>query len=108
MKSYLAPFAGAGLGVLLLAGVAVAADPGASSNWAPPDGWTAPASTPDAAVVTAPAATPAPAASPAPETTGMIAAMLGLTDAQVQELRMAGKSLADIADAAEGRPPDPH
>ncbi len=97
MKSFLAPIAGAGLGVLLLAGVAVAADPGATSNWAPPDGWITPAATPDAALVTAPAATPAPAGTPAPETTGMIAAMLGLTDAQVQELRMAGKSLADIA-----------
>jgi hypothetical protein len=94
MKSILAPIALAGLGVLVLAGVAVAADPGAASNWAPPGDWTTPVATP---APVAPVATPAPATTPAPETTGMIAAMLGLTDAQVQELRMAGKSLADIA-----------
>jgi hypothetical protein len=76
MKKLAIPIAGAGL-VLLLAAGAVAA-----ASRAP----TAPATT-------APAATPATANS-----TGSIAAILGLTDAQVMELRQQGLSLAQIAD----------
>ena len=77
MKSLAIPIAGAGLVLLLAAGAVAAASP------AP----------------IAPAATTAPAATPAPATsTGMIAAILGLTDAQVMELRRQGMSLAQIAE----------
>jgi hypothetical protein len=103
MKTILAPLAGAGLAVLLLAGAAAGADPGPTSNWATPvpagtPGTTpAAAATPEPAVLPAPATTPAPAATTTPASAGMLAAILGLTDAQVHDLRLQGKSLADIA-----------
>lgn len=78
MKKLALPIAGAGLVLLLAAGAVAAATP-------------APV-TPTA--TTAPAATPAPAAA-AP---GTIAVILGLTDAQVMELRQQGLSLAQIAE----------
>ncbi len=77
MKSLAIPIAGAGLVLLLAAGAVAAASP------AP----------------IAPAATTAPAATPAPATSsGTIAAILGLTDAQVMGLRQQGLSLAQIAE----------
>jgi hypothetical protein len=86
MKSLAIPIAGAGLVLLLAAGAVAAASP------APTTPSTAP-------VTIAPAATAAPAVTPAPATsTGTIAALLGLTDAQVMELRHQGMSLAQIAE----------
>ncbi len=79
MKKLLAPIAGAGLFLVLAAGAVSAASP------AP----TVPAGT-------APAATSAPTAAPAAGP-GPIAAILGLTDAQVTTLRQQGLSLAQIA-----------
>jgi hypothetical protein len=88
MKKLVIPLAGAGLILLLAAGIAAAASP-------------APA-TPVAAVpvtTTTPATTANPATAPAPvQTPGTIAAILGLTDAQVMELRQQGLSLAQIAE----------
>ena len=82
MKSVAIPIAGAGLVLLLAAGAVAAASPA-----------------PTAPVTIAPAATPAPAATQAPVTsTGTVAAILGLTDTQVMELRRQGKSLAQIAE----------
>ncbi len=82
MKSLAIPFAGAGLVLLLAAGAVAAASPA-----------------PTAPVPVAPAATLAPAATPAPaQTTGTIAAILGLTDTQVMELRQQGLTLAQIAE----------
>ena len=82
MKSLAIPIAGAGLVLLLAAGAVAAASPA-----------------PTAPVTIAPAATTAPAATPAPVTsTGTIAAILGLTDAQVMSLRQQGLSLAQIAE----------
>ena len=82
MKTLAIPFAGAGLILLLAAGAVAAASP-----------------VPTAPVTVAPAATPAPIATPAPaQTTGTVAAILGLTDAQVMELRQQGLSLAQIAE----------
>ena len=74
MKTLAIPFAGAGLILLLAAGAVSAASPAPSAP----------------APVTA---TPAPASTPGP-----IAAILGLTDAQVMELRRQGMSLAQIAE----------
>jgi hypothetical protein len=86
MKSLAIPIAGAGLILLLAAGAVAAASP------AP----TAPSTAP---VTIGPAVTAAPAAMPAPATsTGMIAAILELTDAQVMSLRQQGLSLAQIAE----------
>ncbi len=86
MKSLAIPIAGAGLVLLLAAGAVAAASPSP----------TAPSTAP---VTIAPASTTAPAATPAPATsTGMIAAILGLTDARVMELRQQGLSLAQIAE----------
>ena len=77
MKSVAIPLAGAALAALLAVGVTSAANP----------------TTP------VPAATPAPVVTPAGNTaTGTVAAILGLTNAQVMELRHAGKSLAQIAE----------
>jgi len=70
MKKLVLPLAGAGLVLLLTVGAVSAATP---------------------APVT-PAATPAPAATP-----GTVAAILGLTDAQVMAFRQQGLSLAQIA-----------
>jgi hypothetical protein len=86
MKSIAIPIAGAGLVLLLAAGAVAAASP------AP----TAPSTAP---VTIAPAVTAAPAVTPAPAaSTGTIAAILGLTDAQVMGLRQQGLSLAQIAE----------
>ena len=71
MKSIALPLAGAGLVLLLTVGAVAAATP------AP--------------------VTPAPVAVPAPATTGTVAAILGLTDAQVMAFRQQGLSLAQIA-----------
>jgi hypothetical protein len=76
MKRYAIPIAGAGLVLLLAAGAVAAASPATT-----------------APVTTAPAATPGQANS-----TGSIPAILGLTNAQVMELRQQGLSLAQIAD----------
>ena len=76
MKKLAIPIAGAGLVLLLAAGVVAAASPA-----------------PTAPATTAPAATPATA-----NAAGSIAAILGLTDAEVMELRHQGLSLAQIAD----------
>ena len=85
MKSLAIPIAGAGLVLLLAAGAVAAASP------APTTPSTAP-------VTIAPAATAAPATTPAPVTSaGTIAAILGLTDARVMELRQQGLTLAQIA-----------
>jgi hypothetical protein len=82
MKSLAIPITGAGLVLLLAAGAVAAASPA-----------------PTTPVTIAPAATTAPAATPGPATaTGTIAAILGLTDAQVMELRRQGLSLAQIAE----------
>jgi hypothetical protein len=86
MKSLALPIAGAGLVLLLAAGAVAAASP-------------APTAPSHAPVTIAPAATAAPAVTPAPATsTGTIAAILGLTDAQVMSLRQQGMSLAQIAE----------
>ena len=77
MKRLAIPLAGAGLVLILAAGAVAAATP-------PP---TAPVAT------TAPGATPAPVQAP-----GTVAAILGLTDAQVMALRQQGLSLAQIAE----------
>ena len=71
MKKLVLPLAGAGLVLLLAVGAVSAASP---------------------APVT-PSATPAPAATP-----GTVAAILGLTDAQVMAFRQQGLSLAQIAE----------
>ncbi|HYO44979.1 MAG TPA: hypothetical protein VES19_17410 [Candidatus Limnocylindrales bacterium] len=77
MKRFAIPVAGAGLVLLLAAGVVAAASP------AP----------------VAPTVTPTPVVTPAPAaTTGTVAAILGLTDAEVQALRQQGLSLAQIAE----------
>jgi hypothetical protein len=82
MKSLAIPIAGAGLVLLLAAGAVAAASPA-----------------PAAPLTIAPAATTAPGSTPAPTTTtGPIAAILGLTDAQVMGLRQQGLSLAQIAE----------
>ena len=82
MKRFAIPLAGAGLALLLAAGVAAAATPA-----------------PTGPVTAVPTATTAPAAAPAPvQSSGTIAAILGLTDAQVMELRHQGLSLAQIAE----------
>ena len=80
MKKLAAPIAGAGLFLLLAAGAVAAASPA-----------------PTAPAVTAPAATSAPAVTPLRATDGTVAAILGLTDAQVMALRQQGLSLAQIA-----------
>jgi hypothetical protein len=72
MKKLLAPIAGATLFLVLAAGAVSAASP-------------------------APATPAAPAPIAAPTTTGTVAAILGLTDAQVMALRQQGLSLAQIA-----------
>ena len=79
MKKLLAPIAGAGLFLVLAAGATFAASPA-----------------PTAPAVTAPAATSAPAIAPS-AANGTIAAILGLTDAQVMAYRQQGLSLAQIA-----------
>jgi hypothetical protein len=76
MKRFSIPIAGAGLVLLLAAGAVAAASPA-----------------PSAPATTSPAAAPG-----ATNATGSIAAILGLTDAQVMELRQQGLSLAQIAD----------
>jgi hypothetical protein len=76
MKRFTIPIAGASLVLLLAAGAVAAASPA-----------------PTAPATTAPAATPGSA-----NATGSIAALLGLTNAQVMELRQQGLSLAQIAD----------
>jgi hypothetical protein len=77
MKKLVLPLAGAGLVLLLAVGAVSAASP---------------------APVT-PAATPAPVVTPAPAaTSGTLAVILGLTDAEVMELRQQGLSLAQIAE----------
>jgi hypothetical protein len=82
MKSIAIPIAGAGLVLLLAAGAVAAASPA-----------------PTVSVTIAPAATTAPTATPTPVTSaGPIAAILGLTDAQVMGLRQQGLSLAQIAE----------
>ena len=80
MKSIALPIAGAGLVLLLAAGAVSAATP-----------------SPIPSPVVASAVTPAPAATPA-ATTGTLAAILGLTDAEVRTLRQQGLSLAQIAE----------
>ena len=82
MKKLTIPVAGASMLLLLAAGVAMAAAPSPSATSA-----VAPAAT------TTPVATTVPAA-----TTGTLAAILGLTDAQVMTLRQQGLSLAQIAE----------
>jgi lambda repressor-like predicted transcriptional regulator len=89
MKKLVLPFAGAGL-VLLLGAAAVSAASPASP--APTYPWETPAPVVTPAPAVTPAATPAPAAS-----TGTLAAILGLTDAQVMAFRQQGLSLAQIA-----------
>ena len=79
MKKLLAPLAGAGLLLVLAAGAVAAASPA-----------------PTAPAVTAPAATSAPAVAPS-AANGTVAAILGLTDAEVMALRQRGLSLAQIA-----------
>jgi hypothetical protein len=76
MKLFAIAIASAGLVLLLAAGAVAAASPA-----------------PTAPATTAPAAAPGPA-----NATGSIAAILGLTDAQVMELRQQGLSLAQIAE----------
>ncbi len=83
MKKLVLPLAGAGLVLLLGVGAVSAASPATSAPVYP---WE---SQPP---VVAPAITPAPAA-----TTGTVAAILGLTDAQVMAFRQQGLSLAQIA-----------
>jgi hypothetical protein len=82
MKRLAIPLAGAGLILLLAAGAVAAATP-----------------PPTAPVTIVPVATTAPAVTPAPvQAPGTIAAILGLTDAQVMALRQQGLSLAQIAE----------
>jgi hypothetical protein len=82
MKSIAIPIAGAGLVLLLAAGAVAAASPA-----------------PTTPATIAPAATNAPVVTPAPVVSaGPIAAILGLTDAQVMGLRQQGLSLAQIAE----------
>ena len=76
MKTLALPFAGAGLVLLLAAGAVVAASPA-----------------PTAPATAAPVVTAAPA-----QAAGTMAAILGLTNAQVMELRQQGLSLAQIAE----------
>jgi hypothetical protein len=77
VKQLILPLAGAGLVLLLAVGAVSAASP-----------------TP-----VEPAATPAPVTTPAPAaTSGTLAVILGLTDAEVMELRQQGLSLAQIAE----------
>jgi len=77
MKRLTIPIAGAGLVLLLAAGAVAAASPAPTS----------------------PVTTTAPAIAPAPvQATGTIAAILGLTNAEVMELRQQGLSLAQIAE----------
>ena len=76
MKKLVIPLAGAGLVLLLAVGAVSAATP-------------APVTPP----TTTPAATPVPAATP-----GTVAAVLGLTDAQVMAFRQQGLSLSQIAE----------
>jgi hypothetical protein len=85
MKSLAIPLAGAGLAILLAVGATSGATPA-------PAATSAPVATLAPAV--APAVTPAPAAA----TTGVVAAILGLTDAEVMAFRAQGLSLAQIAD----------
>ncbi len=81
MKRLAIPLAGAGLVLLLAAGAAAAATP------------------PPAPMTSAPGTTTAPVVTPAPvQAAGTLAAILGLTDAQVIELRQQGLSLAQIAE----------
>lgn len=75
MKKLLAPIAGAGLFLVVAAGAVSAASPAPAASSAPTQ-----------APVVAPAAT-----------SGTIAAILGLTDAEVMALRQSGLSLAQIA-----------
>ncbi len=82
MKTLALPIAGAGLALLLAAGAASAAGP----------------SSPATPVTAAQVSTTAPAATTVPATTGTVAAILGLTDAQVLALRQQGLSLAQIAE----------
>jgi hypothetical protein len=84
VKKLLAPIAGAGLFLMVAAGAVAAATP------------STPAPSASVAPTAAPPATTAPAVAPvvAP---GPIAAILGLTDAQVATLRQQGLSLAQIA-----------
>jgi hypothetical protein len=82
MKRLAIPLAGAGLILLLAAGAVAAATP-----------------PPTAPVTIVPVATTAPAVTPAPvQAPVTIAAILGLTDAQVMALRQQGLSLAQIAE----------
>ena len=81
MRSLAIPLAGAGLILLLAAGAVAAASPSPTAN-----------------VTITPVATTAPAVAPAPvQATGTVAAILGLTDAQVMAFRQQGLSLAQIA-----------
>lgn len=82
MKRFAIPIASAGLVLLLAAGAVVAASPA-----------------PTAPATTVPAAAPGPA-----NATGSIAAILGLTNAQVMELRHQGLSLAQIAERQDVDP----
>jgi hypothetical protein len=82
MKRLVIPIAGAGLVLLLAAATAPAATPA-----------------PTAPVTIVPVAATPPAATPAPvQATGTVAAILGLTDAQVMAYRQQGLSLAQIAE----------
>jgi hypothetical protein len=82
MKRLVIPIAGAGLVLLLAAGAVAAATPA-----------------PTAPVTIVPVAATPPAATPAPvQATGTVAAILGLTDAQVMAYRQQGLSLAQIAE----------
>jgi hypothetical protein len=83
MKRFAIPIVGAGLVLLFAAGAVAAASPGP----------TALAATPAPAATTAPAPTQAPV-----RAVGTVAAILGLTNAQVVELRQQGLSLAKIAE----------
>ncbi len=85
VKKLLTPIAGAGLFLLVAAGAVAAASPAT-----PAPATAAPSVTVAPAVATGQAA--APAAAP-----GTLAAILGLTDAQVATLRQQGLSLAQIA-----------
>jgi hypothetical protein len=84
MKTLALPIAGAGVMLLLAAGAVTAATP--------------PPVAPSPAPTVAPAPTTAPAAAPAAQAPGTIAAILGLTDAEVMSLRQQGLSLAQIAE----------
>jgi hypothetical protein len=95
MKHFALPVAGAGLVLLLAAGAAAAASPApVTPGWTPaPVVAPAPVAAPTPWVAPSPVVAPAPAA-----TTGTIAVILGLTDAEVQALRQQGLSLAQIAE----------